>query len=218
MSQPALPPRIANIPPGPPTPHNQVFLNMPVLRPAYLRPNVTHRTNRSEKAAATLAHRVGRQRVPQCHGCQAGRGPFTTCVTVNGHFGGACTNCKYTSASTSCSLRPRKSGPFYFKFSSLSCSNLQSHRPPCSIVMSSANFNLENSTGFRSSRSSRLHGCPSRSCPSRRCCRACRACRCRCFCGPSHCFLTRRTPSTTTTNKQRPCLPRTAGSAFVLAV
>jgi hypothetical protein len=112
MSQHAVPPRVAAVPQGPATSRNQQFVAMTVQRQLYLRDNAAHKLGRSEYDSATLAHVVGEERNPACTRCQRGHGPFLVCVTVRGHFGNMCTNCKYQGAYSECSFRPGRSNTF----------------------------------------------------------------------------------------------------------
>jgi hypothetical protein len=41
----------------------------------------------------------------ECQQCAKGNGPWTTCVVLEGHFGGACANCQYPAQPNQCSLR-----------------------------------------------------------------------------------------------------------------
>lgn len=60
---------------------------------------------RPTNVEAVLGQSRGVMEVEEYKGCAGGGGPFTTCVTVQGMFGGSCTNCQFGSKAAKCSLR-----------------------------------------------------------------------------------------------------------------
>ena len=72
-----------------------------------------HRRVANEEA--WIGTQVGIVAAPRCDHCVRGRGPFTICVTVDGYFGHACTNCHYGGAGQRCSFRQGKRLDFLLK-------------------------------------------------------------------------------------------------------
>ena len=81
---------------------------LPIARELTPRPTRTHLnlTNKKNHEAA-LGQTRGKVANPPCINCSRSNGPFTECVTIDGHFAGACCNCHYSSQSGKCSFHHR---------------------------------------------------------------------------------------------------------------
>ncbi len=86
------------------------FAALPVQRAVTLRETATFRRGRTPTDEAYVAQMLGdvQERNDACAQCRLENGPFSLCVTVEGHFGEACANCAYRSAASRCSIRISK--------------------------------------------------------------------------------------------------------------
>lgn len=75
------------------------------VRNVFLRGERELYLQRPTNVEAVLGQSRGELEEVECKACAAGGGPFTTCVTVEGMFGGSCTNCHHGSKASRCSLR-----------------------------------------------------------------------------------------------------------------
>ncbi len=102
-------PSIAAIPPGPQTRMNAALLSMGEKRTVLTKPGQVALDDRPEHRTALIATAVGDVRLPACSKCDAGLGPFVSCVTVPNQFVGVCNNCIYRGRRKECTLRNGKS-------------------------------------------------------------------------------------------------------------
>ena len=75
------------------------------VREVYLRGERDMKLGRTANVEAILGQSRGAMEGQECDGCAEGIGPFTTCVTAEGMFGGSCTNCHFGSRGKKCSFR-----------------------------------------------------------------------------------------------------------------
>lgn len=87
------------------TPTMRKLAGLPPRRTSTIRAGRTLMTARPVNLIAYLAYRVGEVNSEPCDNCAGGAALWPECVSVEGYFSGACTNCHYNSQGVHCSLR-----------------------------------------------------------------------------------------------------------------